>query len=340
MRNLLENPDFSADYQKLRAVKLNPARHAAATAYEHCEMVAARAVHLAGLNACTPEETQVLKNLAHAHDIGKIGGTANPEESVELLPRYGPIDPGFVALVKYHDTNLPWYLASEKGQAPSDRAWRKMAGKVDLRLLCLFMVADRVDCPGGWRSNRPLVWFLQQVRDRKLLQQELHLDEGPLVSQPGGASVEVSSGAALVRGDVPNVEVLVVKVRSAGYELPKGHLEWDEGPAQAASRELRKETGLVTEVMVGEPLGTLEYSFEKDGVTVQKRVRYFLCTPRTGEPPNFGPKPSRTKELRWITAAEVADLPLVNEDLRPILHRAFSPTASNECAGQADGPDR
>lgn len=183
MQNLLENSDFQADYAKLKAVKLNPARHAAATAHEHCEMVAARATHLAALNGCTPDETQVLQNLAFAHDIGKIGGTANPDESVELLHRYGNVDPGFAALVKYHDINLPWYLSFEKGQSPSDKAWRKMAGKVDLRLLCLFMVADRVDCPGGWRTNRPLIWFLQEVRDRKLLKDELQLDDGPVVNQ-------------------------------------------------------------------------------------------------------------------------------------------------------------
>ncbi len=28
---------------------------------------------------------------------------------------------------------------------------------------CLFMVADRVDFPGGWRANRPLAWFLEDV---------------------------------------------------------------------------------------------------------------------------------------------------------------------------------
>ena len=50
MQNLLENPDFQTDYQKLRAVKLNPARYAAATAYEHCEIVAVWAAHLAALN--------------------------------------------------------------------------------------------------------------------------------------------------------------------------------------------------------------------------------------------------------------------------------------------------
>ena len=121
MNDLLENPSFRADYEKLKEVKLNPARHIAATAHEHCQMVAARAAHLAALNGCTPDESQVLQNLAHAHDIGKIGGTANPEKSVELLPRYSITDEGFIELVKYHDINLPWFLAFERGQPPSDK---------------------------------------------------------------------------------------------------------------------------------------------------------------------------------------------------------------------------
>src|SRR5262249_2146825 len=155
--------------------------------------------------------TQVLRNLAYCHDIGKISGTANPEKSVELLPRYGNFDDGFIELVKKHDTNLPWFLSSERGQPPTDKAWRKLARKVDLRLLCLFMVADRADCPGGWRSNRPLVWFLQQVQDRRLLSTELNLDDGPTVGEAGGTSIEISAGAALVRGSPQDAELLVIK---------------------------------------------------------------------------------------------------------------------------------
>jgi len=108
-----------------------------------------------------------------------------------------------------------------------------MASKVDLRLLCIFMVADRVDCPGSWRFNRPLAWFLQEVRDRQLLNQELQLDDGPPVGHAAGTSGEVSSGAALMR-----------------------------------------------------------------------------------------------EEVRWIKAADLPGLPLVSEDLRPILQRALSPATT------------
>jgi ADP-ribose pyrophosphatase YjhB (NUDIX family) len=283
MDDLLADPQFRTDYQKLKDVKLNPSRHSASNAHEHCDMVAARVIQLATLNNASPEETRLLHNLALVHDIGKMSGAANPDKSVELLPRYGITDEPFIQLVKYHDINLPWFLAHERGQPPSDKAWRKLANKVNVRLLCLFMVADRVDCPGGWRTNRPLVWFLDEVMARNLLDTELILDDGPTTPATGQPVIEVSAGAALLRGSPPAVEMLVVKVRSDGYELPKGHLEWDETPEQAAARELREETGLVSEPKPGELLGTLKYSFEKDGVTVHKRVHYYLFAAKESE---------------------------------------------------------
>ena len=71
--------------------------------------------------------------------------------------------------MKYHDINLPWYISKTKGQEPTDKAWRKLIKKVDIRLLCIFMIADRVDCPGGWTENKALVWFLREAEQRGYL---------------------------------------------------------------------------------------------------------------------------------------------------------------------------
>ena len=45
-----------------------------------------------------------------------------------------------------------------------------------------------------------------------------------------------------------------------------------------------------------------------------------------GAPPEFelGPLPERTRERRWIGADEVGAVPLVSEELRPILSRALA----------------
>ena len=179
MKKVHDHPAFRTDYSKLAGVRLNPARHTAPHAMAHCEQVAERAGALARENNCNREETATLINLAYVHDIGKITGTSHPSESVALLERYGIDDPVFVNLVKYHDINLPWHQSAERGEAPTLKAWRKLASRVDVRQLCLFMVADRVDCPGGWRKNAPLVWFLDQVKKRGLLERDLVLDPSP-----------------------------------------------------------------------------------------------------------------------------------------------------------------
>ncbi|MBU6951756.1 HD domain-containing protein [Hahella sp. HN01] len=166
MFTALNTPAFQRDYAQLAKVTLNPERHTAENALTHCEMVASRALQLADLNGCPEQEKRTLEALAKVHDIGKINGSANPEESLKNLSLYGEFEESFVNLVKYHDINLPWYISKTKGQPPSDKAWRKMASKVDVQLLCLFMIADRVDCPGGWTANKALTWFLEEAAER------------------------------------------------------------------------------------------------------------------------------------------------------------------------------
>ena len=180
MRSVFDIPKFSADFEQLAAVALNPERHSAPNALVHSQQVAERAAELGRLNGCTAAEVELLRNLGLVHDIGKITGTANPSASVDLLPSYGLTDPAFVELVKCHDTNLPWWIAVRRGQPPSDKAWRKLAARVDMKLLSLFMVADRVDYPGGCRANQALVWFLDECRRRQLV----HIDALVLDLEP------------------------------------------------------------------------------------------------------------------------------------------------------------
>jgi hypothetical protein len=170
---LLENENFRRDFDRLSTVKLNPDRHTAPDGRAHTEAVARRVEELCRINACTTDELELLRTLAYVHDIGKIETRrGHPAASERMLPSYGIDDPHLASLVKYHDVALAWYRQSERGQPPSDRAWHKLSRRLDVRLLGIFMIADRVDCRGGWRENPPTIWFFEELRRRGLLERE------------------------------------------------------------------------------------------------------------------------------------------------------------------------
>jgi len=87
-------------------------------------------------------------------------------------------------------------------------------------------------------------------------------------------------------------------------------------------RETREEAGIEGPLEVSGPLGDLLYRVgNADGVAHLKRVRYFRLVVADGV--RLGRLPARTHERRWVSAPEVAGLPLVNEDLRALLRGAL-----------------
>ena len=81
---------------------------------------------------------------------------------------------------------------------------------------------------------------------------------------------EFSAGGVVLRGE----EVVVVTPRRGVLALPKGHPDGDETLEQAATREVREETGLVAEPR-GE-LGEVRYWYTFRGERVLKSVTFFL----------------------------------------------------------------
>jgi len=86
-----------------------------------------------------------------------------------------------------------------------------------------------------------------------------------------------SAGAIVMVG----TRCLVLRRASRNeWVLPKGHLEKDESPAEAAIREVREETGL--EVRVVAELGDTRYSFGRSAEH-RKQVAWFLAEQVGGE---------------------------------------------------------
>ena len=122
----------------------------------------------------------------------------------------------------------------------------------------------------------------------------------------------------MVRGS----DVVVIKpVRQGNHRevwaLPKGHLDGDETPLEAATREVREETGVV-----GEPiaeLGEIEYTFERGGREVDKRVVFFLFEYREGDLAHD----HEIAAVRWMPLEDAArDLTHAGE--REMVQRALS----------------
>lgn len=91
---------------------------------------------------------------------------------------------------------------------------------------------------------------------------------------------EFSAGGVVLRTNEGLREMAVVSPRRGVTALPKGHPDGDETLEQAATREVREETGLVADP-VGK-LGEVKYWYTLHGERVLKSVTFFLFEYRSG----------------------------------------------------------
>jgi 8-oxo-dGTP pyrophosphatase MutT (NUDIX family) len=115
------------------------------------------------------------------------------------------------------------------------------------------------------------------------------------------SSREVSAGGLVVRdGEV----LVIVPTRRAAdgssvLALPKGHPDEDETTLQAATREVREETGVTAEPVC--ELGEVRYWYVRDGRRVPKSVFFYLFRYIEGDPADHDHEVS---EARWMPLSE------------------------------------
>jgi 8-oxo-dGTP pyrophosphatase MutT (NUDIX family) len=129
------------------------------------------------------------------------------------------------------------------------------------------------------------------------------MDMTPAREQTNHFPQEHSAGGVVVKGD--EVLVIVPKRRAATgakvLALPKGHVDGDETPEQAAQREVREEGGVDADLL--EPLGDVRYRYKRGGRLIDKRVSFFLFAYRSGSTADHD---HEIAEARWITLDEAA----------------------------------
>jgi 8-oxo-dGTP pyrophosphatase MutT (NUDIX family) len=115
---------------------------------------------------------------------------------------------------------------------------------------------------------------------------------------------ELSAGGVVVRGD--RVVVIVPTRRAADgsrvLALPKGHVDPGESEIEAATREVREETGIVAEPVC--ELGQSRYWYRRGGRTVAKTVQFYLFSYLQGDTADHD---HEVEEARWIGLAEAQE---------------------------------
>lgn len=90
-------------------------------------------------------------------------------------------------------------------------------------------------------------------------------------------SFEQSYGVIPLKKEGVQWKVLLIRHQAGHWSFPKGHAEIGESPLDAASRELKEETGLtLVELLSDTPL-TESYRFKSKNKRVEKTVSYFLA---------------------------------------------------------------
>jgi len=119
---------------------------------------------------------------------------------------------------------------------------------------------------------------------------------------------EVSAGGLVIdrSGGEPRVAVIARINRGGRLEwcLPKGHLEGEETPEQAAVREIEEETGIRGRVLEG--LGSIDYWFSVDQRRIHKTVHHYLLEATGGDLTVENDPDAEAVDVAWVPMSALA----------------------------------
>jgi 8-oxo-dGTP pyrophosphatase MutT (NUDIX family) len=136
---------------------------------------------------------------------------------------------------------------------------------------------------------------------------------------------EFSAGGVVV-SDGQVITIVPVKRAADGRRvlgLPKGHLDGDETPEQAARREVAEEAGVDAELV--EELGDVSYRYDRRGRAINKVVRFYLFHYRSGD---LADHDHEIEEASWMPFAQAIE-ELSYDGEREMVRRAMSRSASD-----------
>jgi len=136
---------------------------------------------------------------------------------------------------------------------------------------------------------------------------------------------EFSAGGVVVR-DRDVIVVVPVRRDARGNKvlaLPKGHIDGQETPEQAAAREVSEETGVNADLVT--KLGEVRYRYERKRRRIAKRVSFYLFEYRSGDVADHD---HEIEHARWMPLDEAKEA-LTYDGEREMVARALSRLASD-----------